>query len=100
MPGAAENNEGAAHDGKEDPSFIVGRMKEQAAFCGPKKAWSAACRNLKPRPLSRGLRQNGLTTTRITIAIISNVGISLIIRQCFADFSLRSSANFRAAPAR
>jgi hypothetical protein len=32
MPGAAENNEGAAHDGKEDPSFIVGRVKEQAAF--------------------------------------------------------------------
>ena len=32
MPGAAESENGAAHDGKEDPSFIVGRMKEQAAF--------------------------------------------------------------------
>jgi len=34
MPGAAEAMNGAAHDGKEDPSFIVGRLKEQAAFCG------------------------------------------------------------------
>jgi hypothetical protein len=33
MPGAAESEKGAAHDGKEDPSFIVGRLKEQAAFC-------------------------------------------------------------------
>lgn len=33
MPGAAESNERAAHDGKEDPSFIVGFAKEQAAFC-------------------------------------------------------------------
>jgi hypothetical protein len=32
MPGAAEAKNGAAHDGKEDPSFIVGRLKEQAAF--------------------------------------------------------------------
>jgi len=34
MPGAAESNEGRRHDGKEDPSFIVGRVKEQAAFYG------------------------------------------------------------------
>jgi hypothetical protein len=34
MPGAAEAMNGAAHDGKEDPSFIAGRLKEQAAFCG------------------------------------------------------------------
>jgi len=26
MPGAAESEKGAAHDGKEDPSFIVGRL--------------------------------------------------------------------------
>jgi hypothetical protein len=41
MPGAAEAMNGAAHDGKEDPSFIVGRLKEQAAFCERRVSLSA-----------------------------------------------------------
>ena len=41
--------------------------------------------------------QNGFTITRMTMAIINNVGTSLTIRQWRADFSLRSSANLRTA---
>lgn len=87
MPGAAESEKRAAHDGKEDPSCIVGRLKEQAAFCGV--SW--------PNP---GKPQNGFTMTRMTMTTISNVGISLTIRQCLAGFSFLSSANFLTAPAR
>jgi hypothetical protein len=125
MPGAAEAMNGAAHDGKEDPSFIVGRLKEQAAFCEHQSHQVCAAPHLPAGILSpysdRGEgalslmvspiigvteyfaedeAQNGLTMTSTTMTIISNVGISLTIRQCFAGFSLRSSANLRTAPAR
>src|SRR4029079_7899673 len=44
---------------------------------------------------ARQIRQNGLTTTRITMRIRRTVGTSLRIRKNFADFRRRSAANSR-----
>lgn len=63
----------------EAATHIVASLKEQAAF------------------FARSSRQNGFTTTRITIAIINNVGTSLMIRQCLAGLSFRSPAKRRTA---
>lgn len=56
-----------ARDGKEDPSLTIWTAKEQVGF------W-------QPPDRSRG-DQNGFTITRMTMRIISTVGISLTILQ-------------------
>ena len=58
--------------------------------------------HMETRPRTQGLRrfgvQNGLTMTKITMAIISTAGISFMMRQSRLDLVLRFSAKALTAP--
>ena len=90
--------------GKCDRRYAMGRRRRPAARRRGGAGRGRKNRLLSARPRKeqgairpQTLAQNGFTITRITIAIINNVGISLTIRQWRAGFSLRSSAKRRTA---
>ncbi len=83
-----ESKMAMARDGKEERSLQSGPQKSKTGFVAGSGRSDDRSRD----------SQNGLTTTRMTMAIISTVGISLTIRQCRAGFVFRSSAKRRTAP--